>query len=44
MCSERMLAHKDAAMTLNDHPSLLGDDLDVVSDRLDEAWQKSLAA
>jgi integrase len=32
---QRMLGHKDAAMTLNVYASLFEDDLDAVADRLD---------
>lgn len=41
---QRMLGHKDAAMTLNVCASLFEDDLDAVSDRLDDAIQKAAAA
>src|SRR4051794_14194313 len=34
---QRMLGHKDAAMTLNVYASLFEDDLDLVSERLDAA-------
>ena len=38
---QRMLGHKDAAMTLNVYASLFEDDLDAVSDRLDAALPRS---
>jgi len=41
---QRMLGHKDAAMTLNVYASLFEDDLDDVSARLDEALSKAAAA
>ena len=41
---QRMLGHKDAAMTLNVYASLFEDDLDAVSDRLDDAIHKAGAA
>ncbi len=45
---QRMLGHKDAAMTLNVYASLFEDDLDDVSNRLDaallEAAHKAAAA
>ena len=41
---QRMLGHKDAAMTLNVYASLFEDDLDAVSDRLDDAIRKAGAA
>jgi integrase len=41
---QRMLGHKDAAMTLNVYASLFETDLDAVSDRLDDAIQKARAA
>ncbi len=41
---QRMLGHKDAAMTLNVYASLFEDDLDAVSDRLDDAIQNARAA
>src|SRR4029453_11428924 len=41
---QRMLGHKDAAMTLNVYAALFEDDLDVVSDRLDAAWREADAA
>ena len=41
---QRMLGHKDAAMTLNVYASLLEDDLDAVSERLDAALRKADAA
>ncbi len=41
---QRMLGHKDAAMTLNVYASLFEDDLDVVSDRLDAAILAARAA
>ena len=41
---QRMLGHKDAAMTLNVYASLIENDLDAVSDRLDDAIQKARAA
>jgi integrase len=41
---QRMLGHKDAAMTLNVYASLFDDDLDDVADRLDAALAASLAA
>ena len=39
-----MLGHKDAAMTLNVYASLLEDDLDAVTERLDAALRKADAA
>ncbi len=41
---QRMLGHKDAAMTLNVYASLFEDDLDDVSDRLDAALLEAAAA
>ena len=41
---QRMLGHKDAAMTLNVYASLFEDDLDEVADRLDAALAAALAA
>ena len=41
---QRMLDHKDAAMTLNVYASLFEDDLDDVSDRLDAALREAAAA
>ena len=41
---QRMLGHKDAAMTLNVYASLFEDDLDDVSDRLDAALREAAAA
>jgi integrase len=41
---QRMLGHKDAAMTLNVYASLFEDDLDDVSARLDQALSKAAAA
>ena len=41
---QRMLGHKDAAMTLNVYASLFEDDLDTVSDRLDAAISAAAAA
>jgi integrase len=41
---QRMLGHKDAAMTLNVYASLFEDDLDDVSDRLDMALVEAAAA
>jgi integrase len=41
---QRMRGHKDAAMTLNVYASLFEDDLDAVSDRLDDAIQQARAA
>jgi integrase len=41
---QRMLGHKDAAMTLNVYAALFEDDLDAVSDRLDAAWREADAA
>jgi hypothetical protein len=41
---QRMLGHKDAAMTLNVYASLFEDDLDDVSDRLDAALVQAAAA
>ncbi len=41
---QRMLGHKDAAMTLNVYASLFDDDLDTVSDRLDAAISQAAAA
>jgi integrase len=41
---QRMLGHKDAAMTLNVYASLFEDDLDYVSDRLDAALLEAAAA
>ena len=41
---QRMLGHKDAAMTLNVYASLFEDDLDTVSDRLDAAVSAAAAA
>jgi hypothetical protein len=38
---QRMLGHQDASMTLNVYASLFEDDLDAVSDRLDEAISKA---
>jgi hypothetical protein len=41
---QRMLCHKDAAMTLNVYASLFEDDLDDVSNRLDAALLEAVAA
>jgi hypothetical protein len=41
---QRMLGHKDAAMTLNVYASLFEDDLDDVSNRLDAALLAASAA
>ena len=41
---QRMLGHKDAAMTLNVYASLFEDDLDDVSERLDAALREAAAA
>jgi integrase len=41
---QRMLGHKDAAMTLNVYASLFEDDLDDVSNRLDAALLEAAAA
>jgi len=41
---QRMLGHKDAAMTLNVYASLFEDDLDDVAARLDEALSRAAAA
>lgn len=41
---QRMLGHKDAAMTLNVYASLFDDDLNVVADRLDAALAEAAAA
>jgi integrase len=41
---QRMLGHKDAAMTLSVYASLFEDDLDDVSNRHDAALLKSVAA
>ena len=41
---QRMLGHKDAAMTLNVYASLLEDDLDAVTERLDTALREADAA
>jgi integrase len=41
---QRMLGHKDAAMTLNVYASLFEDDLDDISDRLDAAQLEAAAA
>jgi len=41
---QRMLGHKDAAMTLNVYASLFEDDLDAVSERLDAALRGAAAA
>lgn len=41
---QRLLGHKDAAMTLNVYASLFEDDLDTVSDRLDAAISAAGAA
>ncbi|RIX31271.1 tyrosine-type recombinase/integrase [Amnibacterium setariae] len=38
---QRMLGHASAAMTLDIYADLFDDDLDVVSDRLDEAYMRS---
>jgi integrase len=40
---QRMLGHASAAMTLDVYAGLLGDDLDAVADRLDEAAAKARA-
>lgn len=39
---QRMLGHASAAMTLDVYADLLKDDLDAVSDRLDEARQRAI--
>jgi integrase len=39
---QRMLAHASAAMTLDVYSDLFDDDLNAVSDRLDEAYQRSV--
>ena len=41
---QRMLGHKDAAMTLNVYASLFENDLDDVSNRLDAALLEAAAA
>jgi len=38
-----MLGHSSAAMTLDVYAGLLGDDLDALADRLDEAATKARA-
>lgn len=40
---QRMLGHKDAAMTLNTYTDLFDDELDAVADRLDEAFLRARA-
>jgi integrase len=40
---QRMLGHKDAAMTLNTYTDLFDDELDAVADRLDEAFSRARA-
>jgi integrase len=39
---QRMLGHASAAMTLDTYSDLFDDDLNAVSDRLDEAYEKSV--
>jgi integrase len=39
---QRMLGHASAAMTLDTYADLFDDDLNAVSDRLDEAYEKSV--
>lgn len=39
---QRMLGHKDAAMTLNTYADLFEDDLDQVADALDVARRKQM--
>ena len=41
---QRMLGHKDAAMTLNVYAALFEDDLDSVAERLDQALLEADAA
>ena len=41
---QRMLGHKDSAMTLNVYASLFEDDLDDLSERLDQALSLAAAA
>ncbi len=38
---QRMLGHASAAMTLDIYADLFDDDLNAVSDRLDEAYERS---
>jgi integrase len=40
---QRMLGHKDAAMTLNTYADLFDDELDAVADRLGEAAERARA-
>ena len=41
---QRMLGHASAAMTLDIYADLFDDDLNAVSDRLDEAYERSSVA